>query len=132
MIRPRDKASVSAAIRGQKCKGVAATIELPQPLLFGFSTAERRSIPTILDHHYTANGRNSLIVTLGSYVSRYRMALYLVLAAATSLSVVWNWNWLTGAEVFRILAALPCTFMMLMCLRRAACWSSEDSKEMSR
>jgi hypothetical protein len=37
------------------------------------------------------------------------------------LSVVWNWNWLTGAEVFRILAALPCTFMMLMCMRRAAC-----------
>jgi hypothetical protein len=35
-----------------------------------------------------------------------------------------NWNWLTGAEVFRILAALPCTFMMLMCLKRADCWSA--------
>jgi hypothetical protein len=49
------------------------------------------------------------------------MALYLVFAAATSLSVVLNWNWLTGAEVFRILAALPCSFMMLMCMKRAAC-----------
>jgi hypothetical protein len=82
----------------------------------------------ILDHHDTANGGNSLVVTPGSHVSRYRMALYLVLAAATSLSVVWNWNWLTGAEVFRILAALPCTFMMLMCMRRAACWSPQESE----
>ena len=74
-----------------------------------------------LDHHDIANGGNSLFVTLGSYFSRYRMALYVVFAAAASLSVVWNWNWLTGAEVFRILAALPCTFMMLMCMKRAAC-----------
>jgi hypothetical protein len=37
------------------------------------------------------------------------------------LSVAWNWNWLTGAEVFRIVASLPCTFMMLMCMKRAAC-----------
>jgi hypothetical protein len=67
---------------------------------------------------------NSLSATLGSYFARYRMVLYLGFAAATSLSVVWNWNWLTGAEVFRILAALPCTFMMLMCMRRANCRSS--------
>ena len=82
-----------------------------------------------LDQPDTANGANSLVVILANYVSRYRMVLYLVLAAATSLSVVWNWNWLTGAEVFRILAALPCTFMMLMCMRRAACWSSQDSRD---
>jgi hypothetical protein len=81
-----------------------------------------------LDRHDTANSGNSLVVSLRSYVSRYRMVLYLVLAAATSLSVVWNWNWLTGAEVFRILAALPCTFMMLMCMRRAACRSSQESE----
>jgi hypothetical protein len=77
-----------------------------------------------LDHHNASNGANSLVVTLGSYFNRYRMALYIVFAAATSLSVVWNWNWLTGAEVFRIVAALPCTFMMLMCMKRAACRSS--------
>jgi hypothetical protein len=64
---------------------------------------------------------NSPSATLSSFLVRYRMPLYLVLAAATSLSVVWNWNWLTGAEVFRIMAALPCTFMMLMCMRRASC-----------
>jgi len=78
-----------------------------------------------LDHHNAANAGNSLVVTLGSYCSRYRMALYIVFAAATSLSVVWNWNWLTGAEVFRIIAALPCTFMMLMCIKHANCRSSQ-------
>jgi hypothetical protein len=77
-----------------------------------------------LDHLDAANSGNSLVVTLGSYVRRYRIALYVVFAAATSLSVVWNWNWLTGAEVFRIMAALPCTFMMLMCMKHAACRSS--------
>ena len=53
--------------------------------------------------------------------ARYRMALYVVFATAVSLSVAWNWNWLTGAEIFRIMASLPCTFMMLMCMKRAAC-----------
>ena len=67
---------------------------------------------------------NSLSATLGGYFTRYRTPLYVVSAGAISLSVVWNWNWLTGAEVFRLLAALPCTFMMLMCLNRADCWSS--------
>jgi hypothetical protein len=90
--------------------------------MFGFNRS--RSIAMALDHHNASNGANSLVVTLGSYFSRYRMALYIVFAAATSLSVVWNWNWLTGAEVFRIVAALPCTFMMLMCMKRAACRSS--------
>jgi hypothetical protein len=74
-----------------------------------------------LDHYDAANGRNSLVVSLESYFTRYRMPLYLVFAAAASLSVVWNWNWLSGAEVFRILAALPCTLMMLMCMKRASC-----------
>jgi hypothetical protein len=64
---------------------------------------------------------NSLSATLSEYFARYRMALYLVLAATTSLSVIWNWNWLTGAEVFRIMASLPCTFMMLMCMKRTSC-----------
>ena len=75
----------------------------------------------IVNPHNALPNSNSLGTTLGSYFARYRMLLYLVFAAATSLSVVWNWNWLTGAEVFRVLAALPCTFMMLMCMKRAAC-----------
>lgn len=78
----------------------------------------------ILNPYNALPNRNSLSATLGGYFTRYRMVLYLVFAAATSLSVVWNWNWLTGAEVFRILSALPCTFMMLMCLNRADCWSA--------
>ncbi len=69
----------------------------------------------------TSTAGNSLSATLHSYFVRYQMVLYLLFAAATSLSVAWNWNWLTGAEVFRIMAALPCTFMMLMCMKRAAC-----------
>jgi len=68
-------------------------------------------------------GGNSLVSTLRGYFVRHQMPLYILFAAATSLSVAWNWNWLTGAEVFRIMAALPCTFMMLMCMKRAACRS---------
>ena len=75
----------------------------------------------IVNPHNALPHLNSLSATLGGYFTRYRMALYVVFAAATSLSVVWNWNWLTGAEVFRILAALPCPFMMLVCMKRAAC-----------
>jgi hypothetical protein len=78
----------------------------------------------ILNPNTALPSLNSLSATLGSYFTRHRMVLYLVFAAATSLSVVWNWNWLTGAEVFRILSALPCTFMMLMCLKRADFWSA--------
>jgi hypothetical protein len=71
-----------------------------------------------LNYLSTIEDGNSLVVTLRSYVARYQMPLYILLAAATSLSVAWNWNWLTGAEVFRIMAALPCTFIMLMCMKR--------------
>ena len=74
-----------------------------------------------LNYLSTIEDWNSVVATLKSYVARYQMPLYILFAAATSLSVAWNWNWLTGAEVFRILAALPCTFMMLMCMKRAAC-----------
>ena len=76
------------------------------------------------NHHSMVYEGNSRVVTLGGYIARYRTALYVALATAISLSVVWNWNWLTGAEVFRLLAALPCSFMMLMCLQRAGCRSS--------
>lgn len=87
-------------------------------------TATGEGSPTILNPNTAPPSLNSLSGTLGGYFTRYRMVLYLVFAAATSRSVVWNWNWLTGAEVFRILSALPCTLMMLMCLNRADCWSA--------
>lgn len=82
----------------------------------------------LFNYHSMAHDENSPIATVSHYVARYRTVLYVVFAAAVSLSVVWNWNWLTGAEVFRVLAALPCTFMMLMCMKRAACWSPEQPK----
>jgi hypothetical protein len=76
-------------------------------------TAARKGIPMFFNQRNDASTAvNSLSATLRSYF---------VFAAATSLSVAWNWNWLTGAEVFRIMAALPCSFMMLMCMKRAAC-----------
>jgi hypothetical protein len=85
-------------------------------------TAARKGIPMFFNQRNDASTAvNSLSATLRSYFVRYQMVLYLVFAAATSLSVAWNWNWLTGAEVFRIMAALPCSFMMLMCMKRAAC-----------
>jgi hypothetical protein len=87
-----------------------------------------KDIPMILNPNTAIPNLNSLSGTLGGYFSRHRMVLYHVFAAATSLSVVWNWNWLTGAEVIRILAALPCTFMMLMCLKRANCWSAPRNR----
>ena len=78
----------------------------------------------ILNSNSALPSLKSLRANFCGYFTRHRMVLYLVFAAATSLSVVWNWNWLTGAEVFRILSALPCTFMMLMCLKRADCRSA--------
>ncbi len=71
-----------------------------------------------LSYPSIAESGNSLVATLRSYFARLQMPLYLLFAAATSLSVAWNWNWLTGAEIFRLMAALPCTFMMLMCMKR--------------
>jgi len=77
----------------------------------------------VLDH-IASDSEKSLALSSRSFVTRHWAALYVVLAAVTSLGVVWNWNWLTGVEVFRIMAALPCSFMMLNCMRRAACKSS--------
>jgi hypothetical protein len=104
-------------------QGLRISKDLHNPLTSGFTTT-RKDIPMTLNPYDALVNANSLSTTLGSYFVRYRMALYLALAAATSLSVAWNWNWLTGAEVFRIMASLPCTFMMLMCMNRAACRSS--------
>ena len=82
---------------------------------------------TLSQDHDTPMGGTSLIATLGNYFARYRMALYIVFATAVSLSVAWNWNWLTGAEIFRIMASLPCTFMMLMCMKRVNCRQPQEA-----
>jgi hypothetical protein len=85
--------------------GLRTTIDLPQPSTFGFTAAEKRIPMTSSLHNSAPTGGNSLSVTSGSYFARYRMALYLFFAAATSLSVALNWNWLTAVEVFRIMAS---------------------------
>jgi hypothetical protein len=78
-------------------------------------------------HNDSRIGGTSLVTTLGNYFVRYRMVLYVVFAAAASLSVAWSWNWLTGAEVFRFMASLPCTFMMLMCMKRVSCRQPQEA-----
>ena len=82
---------------------------------------------TLSQHNDTPMGATSLSTTLGNYFARYRVALYVVFAAAASVSVAWNWNWLTGAEVFRIMASLPCTFMILMCMKRVSCRQPQEA-----
>ena len=79
-------------------------------------------------------GRNSLRDTmkslgeaLGGYFIRYRMALYLLSAAAAVLGVAVSWNWLTAAALFRVVAALPCALMMFSCVRHGARGSSEEA-----
>ena len=71
-----------------------------------------------------AGGKNSLRETLNSlgdtlsgYFVRYRLALYLLSAAAVVLGVAVGWNWLTAAALFRVVAVLPCALMMFRCVR---------------
>jgi len=71
------------------------------------------------------DGRNSLRENLKSlgealsgYFVRYRLALYLLSAAAVALGLALNWNWLTAAGLFRVVAVLPCALMMFRCVRR--------------
>jgi hypothetical protein len=112
--------------RDLKQKGLRLIVYLPQPVLFPFIAA--RGVPMILSQdNDTRMGGTSLVTTLGNYFVRYRMALYVVFAAAVSLSVAWSWNWLTGAEIFRIMASLPCTFMMLMCMKRESCRQPQEA-----
>jgi len=72
-------------------------------------------------------GRNSLREALKSlgealsgYFVRYRLALYLLSAAAVALGFALNWNWLTAAGLFRVVAVLPCALMMFRCVRHGS------------
>jgi hypothetical protein len=73
------------------------------------------------------DGRNSLRENLKSlgealsgYFVRYRLALYLLSAAAVALGLALNWNWLTAAGLFRVVAVLPCALMMFRCVRHGS------------
>src|SRR5258708_24465469 len=68
-----------------------------------------RSIPMALSLRgiILGGGKNSLRETLNSlgdtlsgYFVRYRLALYLLSAAAVALGVVLSWNWLTASALF--------------------------------
>jgi len=65
--------------------------------------------------------------TLRSYFVRYRLALYLVSAAAVALGVVLNWNWLTAAGLLRVVAVLPCALMMFRCIRHGTRGSDQET-----
>ena len=71
---------------------------------------------------------NSLGDTLSGYFVRYRLALYLLSAAAVALGVVLSWNWLTAAALFRVVAVLPCALMMFKCTRHGTRVSDEETK----
>jgi hypothetical protein len=82
-------------------------------------------------------GKISLLDTLRDYFVRYRLALYLLSAAAVALGVVLGLNWLTTAGLLRIVAVLPCALMMFRCVRHGLRRSDEetalpDNTELSR
>jgi len=72
-----------------------------------------------LSHHDATTDRyaNPPRGTLKDYFVRYRWALYLFSGAVTASGVVLNWNWLKAAGLLPIVALLPCTLMMFMCMR---------------
>ena len=81
-------------------------------------------------------GRNSPADTLKSlgealsgYFVRYRLALYLLSAAAVVLGVAVNWNGLTAAALFRVVAVLPCALMMFSCVRHGTRASEDKGAE---
>jgi hypothetical protein len=80
-------------------------------------------------------GKNSLLETLKSlcdklsgYIVRYRLALYLLSAAAVALGVAVSWNWLTAAALFRVVVVLPCALMMFRCVRHGTRGADEETK----
>ena len=82
-------------------------------------------------------GRNSPGDTLKSvgealsgYFVRYRLALYLLSAAAVVLGVALSWNWLTAAALFRVVAVLPCALMMFKCVRHGTRGSGGETKNL--
>jgi hypothetical protein len=82
---------------------------------------------TLIQHVIAGSGVTSLFDALRGYLVRYRLALYLLSAAAVVLGVVLNWNWLAAAGLFRIVAVLPCALMMFSCIRHGTRRSDEET-----
>ena len=70
----------------------------------------------------------SLGEALSGYFVRYRLALYLLSAAAVALGVAVSWNWLTAAALLRVVAVLPCALMMFRCMRHGTRVPDEATK----
>jgi hypothetical protein len=75
---------------------------------------------TFIRHALADSGLTSLLDSLRGYLVSYRLAFYLLSAAAVVVGCVLNWNWQTAAGSFRLLAVLPCALMMFSCVRPAS------------
>jgi len=82
---------------------------------------------SILREIAVGDGKYRLADTSSGYFVRYRLALYLVSAAAVALGVVLNWNWLTAAGLLRVVAVLPCALMMFRCIRHGTRGSDQET-----
>lgn len=83
---------------------------------------------SILREIAVGDGKYRLADTSSGYFVRYRLALYLLSAAAVAVGFALNWNWLTAAGLFRVVAVLPCALMMFGCMRHGTRGSDEATK----
>lgn len=51
------------------------------------------------------------------YFARHHLVLYLLLGVGIVAAVMLNWNWLAAAGLLPLVALLPCTIMMFMCMK---------------
>jgi hypothetical protein len=73
---------------------------------------------TLTDRNATSHQvGNRMRDTVTSYLTRYRLALYLFSGAGVVAGVALNWNWLAAAGLLPVLAFLPCMLMMFMCMK---------------
>jgi hypothetical protein len=66
----------------------------------------------------SSNRRQRHAVT--GYFARFRLVLYFLLGAGIAAGVILNWNWVTVTRLLPILAFLPCTVMMFMCMKHGS------------
>jgi hypothetical protein len=88
----------------------------------------------ILSHQIATaeNHLDSLRDMLSDYLGRYRVFLYLSLAAVFAGGIAFNWNWLTVSEMVRVLTALPCMLMMFKCLNCGTSRSGDNREAADR
>jgi hypothetical protein len=80
---------------------------------------------TLLDrnlpqHKASADAADRFPKTVTRYFARHRLVLYLLFGVGIVAAVVLNWNWLAAAGLLPLVALLPCTMMMFMCMKHGA------------